>query len=393
MVIWLIGLSASGKTTIGRKLQALLDSPRQRWVLVDGDAFREVMGGETGHGLEERRKNAYRISRLCRMLELQDVNVIACVLSLFPDNRDFNRSLFADYREVYVKVPMERLEARDNKGLYASARSGALKEVAGVDLDFPEPSRPDLVLDNAADTRDFTALARQVAAGLGLEPRRGYGYPRPGHAPEKYQYAPFEGPEFLVAYRAQREGVIASLSARLSRLEAALAGLAGGHFLARALALPPLAGLAFSRELLEPPASASGVPAAGILATRDFLLAWLRSPVEATGSLDGLTALLKRFEVTKKVHSAYKVPEWRKADGAAEHPLDRMLLASALLRRSATTPDRAQAAIALNAALKLGDLIAASAPELATPSELYLARAVLAAELEAFARWQETVHA
>lgn len=393
MVIWLIGLSASGKTTIGRKLHGLLDSPRQRWVLVDGDAFREVMGGETGHGLEERRKNAYRISRLCRMLELQNVNVIACVLSLFPDNRDFNRGLFTDYREVYVKVPMDRLEARDNKNLYASARSGALKEVAGVDLDFPEPAHPDFVLDNSADTQDFTALARKVAAGIGLEPRREYGYPRPGHVPEKYQYAPFEGPEFLVAYRTQRQAIIAALSSKLSRLEASLAGNAGNHFLASLQGLPPLAAHAFARELPEPPASAAAVPSAGVLTTRDFLLAWLKAPAEPAGSVDGLTELLKRFEVTKKVHSAYKVPEWRKAEAAAELHLDRMLLAAALLRRAAATPDRAKAAIALNAALKIGDLIAASAPDLATPSELYLARAVLSAEVDAFARLREAVHA
>ena len=125
MVVWLIGLSGSGKTTIGRRLQALLDSPAAKWMLLDGDAFREVMGPDAGHTLEERRKNAYRISRMCRLLELQGVNVIACVLSLFQDNRDFNRAVFAEYREVYIKVGLMKLERRDNKGLYAAARSGS----------------------------------------------------------------------------------------------------------------------------------------------------------------------------------------------------------------------------------------------------------------------------
>lgn len=386
MVIWLIGLSASGKTTIGRRLHGLLDSPFGRWVLVDGDAFREVMG-DAGHDLEERRKNAYRISRLCRFLELQNLNVVACVLSLFPDNREHNRGLFADYREVYVKAPLEKLAGRDNKGLYAAARSGALKDVAGVDIPFPEPTHPHFVLDNTEDTGDFTGLALRIAEGLGLSIAREYGYPRPGQSPEKYQYTPFEGPGFLPRYRTQREKTLADLESRIARLESGLGGLAGAHFLAVKYALPPLAGFFLGRELSEehPP-----TPAPGTVSSRGLMLESLRGG--GAGPDAGLFNLLKRFEVTKKVHSAYRVPEWRKAADAEESILDRILLALALLDRMGPGHDAARGLIAFNAVLKLNDLLAAGASALATPGELYLAKLALALELKAFSRLQEAWH-
>jgi adenylylsulfate kinase-like enzyme len=377
MVIWLIGLSGSGKTTIGRRLQARLETAADRWVLVDGDAFREVMG-DAGHTLEERRRNAFRISRLCRMLELQGLNVIACVLSLFPDNRKHNRELFTDYREVYVKVPMEVLERRDNKRLYARARAGELKEVAGVDLDFPEPESPDLVIDNAAETLDFDSLAAKVIGGLGLEVRTAYRYPRPGPSTEHYQYPPFEGAPFLPAYAASREAALGHLEAKLARLESALPGLQGSHTLATRYGLPPLAAHFLSLELAR-----SASAATSVLDTRACLLEVLEA---GASTRDGrVSALLRRFEVTKKVHSAYRIPEWRKTADAGESPLDRILLALALLERSAEASD-ADGLIAFNAVLKLNDSLAANASALATPSELYLACAALRAEREAYAR-------
>ena len=71
MVIWLIGMSGSGKTTIAQELIRLLrqSSDREKWVLIDGDIFRNIMGEDVGHSIEERKKNADRICALCSFLD------------------------------------------------------------------------------------------------------------------------------------------------------------------------------------------------------------------------------------------------------------------------------------------------------------------------------------
>ena len=107
MVIWLIGMSASGKTTIGQLLhQKLKQSDSRPWFFLDGDVMRHLMGEDLGHRIEDREKNAYRISRFCQLLESQGINVIACVLSIFHDNQRYNRATFKDYREVFIDVDL-----------------------------------------------------------------------------------------------------------------------------------------------------------------------------------------------------------------------------------------------------------------------------------------------
>lgn len=146
MVIWLIGLSAAGKTTVGRLLAERLKTQAANLVLLDGDLLRDVWGDRLGHDVEGRRRNAHRISHLCRMLDQQGIHVVAAVLSLFPDWQQWNREQFSRYFEIFLDVPMAELEARDPKGLYARARAGQEPNVVGVDIPFPRPPAPDLTI-------------------------------------------------------------------------------------------------------------------------------------------------------------------------------------------------------------------------------------------------------
>ena len=91
MIIWLIGMSASGKTTLGKKIYEKLKNSNEKWIFLDGDIFRNILGEDLGHTIEDRRKNAYRISRFCEFLNSQNINVIACVLSIFHDNQKYNK--------------------------------------------------------------------------------------------------------------------------------------------------------------------------------------------------------------------------------------------------------------------------------------------------------------
>lgn len=162
MVAWLIGLSGAGKTTLGHEVCRLLREQGEKVVFLDGDLVREVFGHDLGYSLEDRRKNADRLSRLCAMLESQDLFVVCAVLALFPESLEWNRRTFRNYLEVFIDTPLESLVERDSKGLYKEALAGRKHNVAGVDLKFTPPSRPDQVIKNRGDLNGLLAHAPAI---------------------------------------------------------------------------------------------------------------------------------------------------------------------------------------------------------------------------------------
>lgn len=147
-VYWITGLSGAGKTTIGKLLYEKLKSQYPNTVFLDGDTLRRVFGDDLGYTKEERRKCAMRYSRLCAMLQEQDMNVICCTISMFDSVREWNRENIQSYKEIYVKTSMEKLQERDQKGLYSGVTEEKEKEVVGIHMDMEEPKQPDLILYN-----------------------------------------------------------------------------------------------------------------------------------------------------------------------------------------------------------------------------------------------------
>jgi adenylylsulfate kinase len=167
MVIWLIGLSGSGKTTLGREVARQWRALEPNTVLLDGDEVREVFADDRGtdpYTLEGRRRNAERMTALCALLDRQGINVVCCILSIFPEMRALNRERFGRYFEIFMNAPLEVLERRDVKGLYAAAREGRVGNVVGMQIPFPAPADADLVIDTSGATPDIAALAAQVLA-------------------------------------------------------------------------------------------------------------------------------------------------------------------------------------------------------------------------------------
>lgn len=162
MVIWIIGLSGTGKTTLANQVVQRIRAENGKVVLLDGDLIRELFGNDVDHTIEGRYRNAERISVLTKYLSDQGIDVVAAVLSIFPEWREWNRKNIENYSEVYIKASMKTLLRRDIKNLYAKAIRGEISNVVGVDIPFPEPENPELVLDNNVDRSDLFDFINQV---------------------------------------------------------------------------------------------------------------------------------------------------------------------------------------------------------------------------------------
>ncbi len=148
MVIWLIGLSGSGKTTVGKYLYRKIKSENPSTVLIDGDEIREIFKHNIGndpYSVEGRKINADRITKLCSWLDNQGINVICCILSIFEESRIWNRKNYSDYREIYLQTNNETLSKR--RTLYNDARKKLIKNVVGVDIPFIPPENYDFTFN------------------------------------------------------------------------------------------------------------------------------------------------------------------------------------------------------------------------------------------------------
>ena len=159
-VYWITGLSGAGKTTLGRELWQRLRAAGRPAIFLDGDMLREVIAEDLGHNLANRRKSAMRNPRLCRMLASQGGDVVCPTISMFHEVQRWNRENIANYREIYLRVPMDELQRRDAKGIYAAARRGDLSDVVGLDVAAELPETPDLILDNFGALDSSAAVDR-----------------------------------------------------------------------------------------------------------------------------------------------------------------------------------------------------------------------------------------
>ena len=148
MVIWIIGLSGAGKTTLAKETLKLVKKEISNVVLIDGDMIRDTFSNDLGYSLADRRKNAERISRICKYLDDQNIHVICAILSLFPESREWNRKFINNYYEVFIDASIVQLKKRDYKGLYKRFENGEIKNIAGMDIEFKKPDSPDIIIKN-----------------------------------------------------------------------------------------------------------------------------------------------------------------------------------------------------------------------------------------------------
>ena len=170
MVIWLTGLSASGKTTIGTFVFKLLREREQNTIFVDGDDIRKIFNWdkeEQYFSEEGRRQVSESISDICLWLDKQGMNVVCCTISLYDHLHQRNRKTFSSYFEVFLDTPFQQLCERDKNNLYAKKPPYVSKKVVGIELPFNKPKSPDLILKNK-DGVDPEKLARLIIDKAGF---------------------------------------------------------------------------------------------------------------------------------------------------------------------------------------------------------------------------------
>jgi adenylyl-sulfate kinase len=148
--VWLTGLPASGKSTIGAALEARLVGAGRAAYLLDGDNLRHGICGDLGFSEADRARNIIRVGELARLFADSGAVAIAALVSPLAGCRDEVRRLHErsalQFLEVFVDTPVEVCAQRDPKSLYARARAGEIHGFTGVDDPYERPSRPDLVL-------------------------------------------------------------------------------------------------------------------------------------------------------------------------------------------------------------------------------------------------------
>ena len=166
MVVWIIGLSGAGKTTLAKEIVAEVRDTQGNVVLIDGDMVRKVFGNDLGHTMKDRRTNANRICQLGKFLDDQGINVVCAILSLFPESRAWNRKNLNNYYEVFIDTPLRDLVQRDPKGIYEKFSKRGIRNVAGMDIDFPRPDNSDLIINNVSSREVLLSFAKSIAGEI-----------------------------------------------------------------------------------------------------------------------------------------------------------------------------------------------------------------------------------
>jgi bifunctional enzyme CysN/CysC len=163
-VVWLTGLSGSGKSTIANELEISLHKEGIRTFVLDGDKIRSGLNSDLGFSNSCRTENIRRLAEVAKLMMDAGLLVITASISPFREDRRLAKILIGseNFTEVYIDVPLAVCELRDPKGLYERARKGNILNMTGIDSPYEEPLNPEIHIKNAditvADAVDLIKL-------------------------------------------------------------------------------------------------------------------------------------------------------------------------------------------------------------------------------------------
>lgn len=142
--IWIMGLSAAGKTTLAKALQKKISGS----IHLDGDDLRSIYNiSSSDFDIKSRIEWALVDSRLVKKLSEQGAKIIISTICLYNEVQKWNRENIPNYVEVFLNVSEETRRRRDPKNLYKKYFNGQIKNIIGLDLPCENPINPDLTFD------------------------------------------------------------------------------------------------------------------------------------------------------------------------------------------------------------------------------------------------------
>ena len=171
-VLWLTGLSGSGKSTIANILEQKLHQQGIRTYLLDGDNVRHGLNKDLGFTEADRVENIRRITEVAHLMVDAGLVVITAFISPFRAERNSARARFEDgeFVEIFVNTPLEVAEQRDPKGLYKKARRGEIPNFTGINSPYEAPENADFEVETSVLSAEHSAeqLLQQVIQDLEL---------------------------------------------------------------------------------------------------------------------------------------------------------------------------------------------------------------------------------
>ena len=165
-VLWFTGLSGSGKSTIANEVEKSLNLMNRHTFLLDGDNVRHGLNKDLGFTEADRIENIRRVGEVAKLMADAGLIVLTAFISPFRVEREMVRAMLpdAEFIEIFVDTPLEVAEARDVKGLYKKARSGALKNFTGIDSPYEPPLNPEIRVNTVEMTATEAAeyIVRQI---------------------------------------------------------------------------------------------------------------------------------------------------------------------------------------------------------------------------------------
>jgi len=149
IVLWLTGLSGSGKSTIAVEVEKKLIDLKKAACLLDGDNIRSGLNSDLGFSDEDRMENIRRVVEVAKLFRESGMATIVSFITPFEESRKFARKIIGDnfYFEIYVKASLDTCLKRDPNGLYAKALNNNISQFTGISSNYEEPENPDLIID------------------------------------------------------------------------------------------------------------------------------------------------------------------------------------------------------------------------------------------------------
>ena len=159
MMLWLTGLSGSGKSSIANILEKKLHALGRHTITLDGDNVRHGLNQDLGFTPADRVENIRRIGEVGKLMVDAGLICIASFISPFANERAMARSLVGEgeFIEVFIDTPLEVCEQRDVKGLYAKARAGELPNFTGISSPYEQPANPEIRIDTTVMSAEEAA--------------------------------------------------------------------------------------------------------------------------------------------------------------------------------------------------------------------------------------------